>query len=140
MNKPGIILGPLIEVSMFETIRSFVSSGIEVIVFDHERDAPGFYMSGISERKIAPDPVTRQNDFVTFLLQLGKEYPGYVLLTNDDLYHRIISEHVEELKKNLLILVSEGPINTIASDKAETVKAALKLSLGFWYVMKPQHW
>jgi predicted ATP-grasp superfamily ATP-dependent carboligase len=126
MKSPGILLGPLQEVSMFETIRSFVSRGIEVIVFDHEKDAPGFHMSGISGRKTAPDPATRHNDFIKFLLQLGKEYPGYVLLTNDDLYHRLISEHVRELKENLLILVSEGPINAIASDKAETVAAALQ--------------
>jgi predicted ATP-grasp superfamily ATP-dependent carboligase len=126
MKKPGIILGPLIEVSMFEIIRSFVSRGIEVIVFDNERSAPGFYLRGISEKKIAPDPEKRPQDFVKFLLQLGKEYPGYVLLTNDDLYNRIIAEHAEELKKSLLILISEEPINAVAADKVETVAAALK--------------
>jgi predicted ATP-grasp superfamily ATP-dependent carboligase len=63
------------------------------------------------------------------LLQLGKEYHGYVLLTNDDLYIRIIAEHVEELKKKLLILISEKPINAVAIDKAKTVAAALKCGL-----------
>lgn len=126
MKKPGIILGPLREVSMFEIIRSFVSWGIEVIVFDDDRSAPGFYMHGISGKKIAPDAKQRPHDFIKFLLQLGKEYPGYVLLINDDLYNQLIAEHAEELRKNLLILISEEPINTIAADKAETVSAALK--------------
>ncbi len=126
MKKTGIILGPLIEVSMFEAIRSFVRRGIEVIVFDHDRDSPGFYMRGISGKRIAPDPRKRPQDFVNFLLQLGKEYPGYVLLTNDDFYNQIIAENAEELKKNLLILISEEHINAIAADKSETVDAALK--------------
>ncbi len=126
MKIPGIILGPLIEVSMFETIRSFVRIGIEVIVFDHDKDSPGFYMRGISGKKIAPDPRKRPQDFVKFLLQLGNEYPGHVLLTNDDFYNQIIAENSEELKKYLLILISEEQINAIASDKSKTVDAALK--------------
>lgn len=126
MKKPGILLGPLIEISMFEAIRSFVRRGIEVVVFDHDRNSPGFYMRGISGRKIAPDPRKAPQDFVKFLLQLGKEYSGYVLLTNDDFYNQIMAENAEELKKYLLILISEEQVNAIASDKSETVDAALK--------------
>ena len=129
LNTPGILLGPLIEVSIFDAIRSFVKRGTEVIVFDHDKDSPGFHMRGISEKKIAPDPRKRPQDFVKFLLQLGKEYPGYALLTNDDYYNQILAENIEELKKDLLILIPEEQINAIASDKSKTVNAALKYGL-----------
>jgi predicted ATP-grasp superfamily ATP-dependent carboligase len=126
MKRPGIILGPLREVSMFEIIRSFVSRGIEVIVFDDDRSAPGFYMRGISGKRIAPDAQEKPHQFIKFLFQLGREYPSYVVLINDDVYSQLIAEHAEELKKSLSILISEASINAIASDKAETVAAALR--------------
>lgn len=129
MKQPGILLGPLIEVSIFDAIRSFVRRGTDVVVFDHDRDSPGFYMRGISGGKIAPDPRKKPHDFVNFLLQLGREYPGYALLTNDDFYNQIIAENAEELKKDLSILIPEEEINAIASDKSETVNAALKYGL-----------
>ena len=126
MKNPGIILGPLVEVSMFEAIRSFIKRGVEVVVFDHDKASPGFNMRGISENKIAPDPRIRPQDFVNFLLQLGNEFPGYVLLTNDDFYQQILAEYSEELKKNLLLLIPKEQINAIAADKSETVNTALK--------------
>jgi predicted ATP-grasp superfamily ATP-dependent carboligase len=126
MKRPGIILGHMAEVSMFDIIRSFVRRGIEVVAFDNQRGAPGYFMRGVSARRPAPDPETSPQEFVAFLLQLGKEYPGYVLLINDDSYNRIIAEHADKIKQNLLVLISDKPVNAIATDKAETVVAALR--------------
>lgn len=128
-NKPGILLGPLIEVSMFDAIRSFVRRGVKVIAFDHDADSPGFHLHGISGKKIAPDPRKSTRDFVDFIIRCGKEYPGYALLTNDDYYNQVLAENAGDIKKDLRILMPDEEINNIATDKLETVNAAVKYNL-----------
>ncbi len=128
-KKPRIILGPVREVSMFEIIRTFTNMGIEVIVFDPDPGAPGFFMSGISEKLISPAPDKNKSGFIEFLKNVGKKYPGDVLLVNDDLYTQLITEYKDELKNNLLFLIPDESVNSIGSDKAMTAEAAAQFGI-----------
>lgn len=131
MKKPGIILGPVREVSMFAIIKSFVSRGIDVIVFDPDPKAPGFSMSGIHEKLVSPDPEKKAEEFRGFLINIGKKYPGNILLVNDDLYTQLIAEYANELKNYLLFLISEPSVNVVGMDKAKTAEASAKYGLPF---------
>jgi predicted ATP-grasp superfamily ATP-dependent carboligase len=121
-KKPGIIIGLLREISNFAIIKSFIRRGIEVTVFDHDPEAPGFFISGINKKLISPDPENNPDDFIKFLLELGKKDPGNALLVNDDRCSQLIADNKNELKKLFLIFIPDGQLNSLAFDKAKTAR------------------
>jgi predicted ATP-grasp superfamily ATP-dependent carboligase len=119
-KKPGIIIGTLREISNFAIVKSFIRKGIEVTVFDHDPEAPGFFITGIHKKLISPDPERTPDGFMEFLLKLDIRDSRNVLLVNDDPCSQLIADNKNELKKHFLILSSDGELNSIAFDKAKT--------------------
>jgi predicted ATP-grasp superfamily ATP-dependent carboligase len=122
-KKPGIILGTSREIDMFAIIKSFVKRRIEVIVFDPDPKAPGFFMPGISGKFTSPDPEINPEEFAKFMIEIGRRYPGNVLLVNEDRHSQLIAEYRNEFSGNLLFLTPGASINSICSDKANTAEA-----------------
>ncbi|RJO61062.1 ATP-grasp domain-containing protein [candidate division WS5 bacterium] len=126
MNKPGIIIGILREISNFAIIKYFIRIGIEVTVFDNDPEAPGFFIPGVQKKLITPDPETSPVAFIEFMLEFGAKNPGNVLLINDDPASQLIAENRGDLKKYFRILVPDGLLNEMAFDKAKTSLALEK--------------
>jgi predicted ATP-grasp superfamily ATP-dependent carboligase len=129
MNKPGVVLSLAREVSMFAIIKSFVKKGIKVTVCDYDLKSPGFFIPGVHEKLISPDPEIDAAGFLDFLINLGRRAPGNVLLVDNDSSSQLISDHRNELRKYFLFLAAESEINDIGDDKAKTAEAAAKYGL-----------
>lgn len=97
LNRPiPIILGG--HVNGLGLLRSFGSKGIKSICLDTKKSL-SFY-SKYSYANFCPDPVSEEDEFIDYLMQMGESLPQKgVLFATNDIWLIPISKHRNRLKK-----------------------------------------
>lgn len=98
---------PAVIAGAFQTgvlgVRSLKRRGVHVACFDANPANPGF-KSVYGPAHLCPDPDTKAEDWVAFMIDLANSMPAKpVLISSSDQYVTAIAKHEQELRKHYII-------------------------------------
>ena len=116
-----VILGSY--VNAIGLIRSFAAKKIPTICIDHKKDLAGH--SKFTKFKFCPSPIDDTEEFINYLVNLGKILPfkGVLFATNDE-WLIPISKRRDILERYFLFPMSDWPVIEKAMDKQKMYKIA----------------
>ena len=116
-SLPPVILCGVREVSAFAVTDALIRKGIKIYAFDIDRNSPGLFHSGISEKIIADE--LNQKAAIK-LAKFGQKYYSPVLFPFDDETAKFISDYRNILKTGCKIFMPPKNVLETTLDKQST--------------------
>jgi len=88
-------------------ITTMIQNNFEVVAFDSSNYAPGLKVPGLKAKFVDESIENSEEHYVTFLKNLGKQFPNSILLTGDDDTSLVVSKYQKELKEYYHFLVPD---------------------------------
>jgi predicted ATP-grasp superfamily ATP-dependent carboligase len=127
-RNPAIILG--MSANGLSIARSLGKKGITVIGIDTSRNEPGMYSRYVKKSLIAPHPIYAADDFLSFLLSVGKGLKQIaVLFATADEYVNIVSKHRAFLSPYFSYLLPPHELVECFLDKNKTYELTKKYGI-----------
>jgi len=105
-------------------IRSLGRHGVRVTAAENTCLAMSFYSRYTDQAVVYPDPETHPEAFLDWLISFLRKEPHDVLFSMDDDVLEVVTQHLVELRRYVIVPVVDRDTYLLASDKLRTVQSA----------------
>ncbi len=126
-NKTAIVIPCLIP--GLAVIRSLGKKGVPIIALYYQKSEMGQVSKYIRQKVWVPNVLTSEDEFISFLLDKGKDWKGSLLLPCDEFEIVAISKHKHELQSAYVVAAPDWELLEKIVVKKHTYRLAEKLGI-----------
>jgi len=126
MKKALIIYTHIVGLAV---IRALGRMNVPVYALHYSKNEMGLFSKYVKQRLPVPDPRQSEDDFISTLLDLSREFEGSLLIPTDDYTVVVLSKNKELLQSRYVVAVEDWSIVRRLIEKHYTYEAARELGI-----------